>query len=329
MEIKKNKVFISHSNKGVEIVKAFVELLEDIGMPEDSIVCTSVPGYGIPGGKKIYEWLREQLLKYDIWMVFMLSYNYYASVASLNEMGAAWLAKTETTMILLPGFQISDIKGCIDSTEMGILLDGDLFELKHRLGELKENLGSEFSLPTVSETKWERYRDGFLEKIQLFANKTNKQKEVLNDYYIRDRTKVLLDVSQEILIYIYGYEQLMAGKNIDKKRFNEAKKRIFNDILCYGSEDSVKILMYFKKLLASGIDDNRSISTVQIIAPLVLMFMQVRYDATNIKLSPKEWYVEYTSQKMLDTGFYEKSFSEINRIVDLIDLSDFLRVDLR
>ena len=31
-------------------------------MPEDSIVCTSVPGYGIPGGKKIYEWLREQLL---------------------------------------------------------------------------------------------------------------------------------------------------------------------------------------------------------------------------------------------------------------------------
>ena len=45
MEIKKNKVFISHSNKGVEIVKAFVELLEDIGMPEDSIVCTSVPGY--------------------------------------------------------------------------------------------------------------------------------------------------------------------------------------------------------------------------------------------------------------------------------------------
>lgn len=235
MEIKKNKVFISHSNKGVEIVKAFVELLEDIGMPEDSIVCTSVPGYGIPGGKKIYEWLREQLLKYDIWMVFMLSYNYYASVASLNEMGAAWLAKTETTMILLPGFQISDIKGCIDSTEMGILLDGDLFELKHRLGELKENLGSEFSLPTVSETKWERYRDGFLEKIQLFANKTNKQKEVLNDYYIRDRTKVLLDVSQEILIYINGYEQLMAGKNIDKKRFNEAKKRIFNDILCYGS----------------------------------------------------------------------------------------------
>lgn len=42
MEIKKNKVFISHSNKDVEIVKAFVELLEDIGMPEDSIVCTSV-----------------------------------------------------------------------------------------------------------------------------------------------------------------------------------------------------------------------------------------------------------------------------------------------
>lgn len=181
MESNENKVFISHSSKDADIVKAFVELLEDIGMPEKSIICTSVPGYGIPGGKKIYEWLRAQLLNYNIHMIFMLSHNYYGSVASLNEMGAAWLAKTESTMVLLPGFNFSDIKGCIDSSEMGIALEGDISELKHRLGELKDSLCEEFKLPTISATKWERYRDGFLGKIQSDVNKESVQEENLDD----------------------------------------------------------------------------------------------------------------------------------------------------
>lgn len=34
--------------------KPWVDLLEDLGMPDGSIVCTSVPGHGIPGGAKIY-----------------------------------------------------------------------------------------------------------------------------------------------------------------------------------------------------------------------------------------------------------------------------------
>ena len=181
MGSKENKVFISHSSKDAEIVKAFVELLEDIGMPENSIVCTSVPGYGIPGGKKIYEWLREQLLNYNIHMIFMLSHNYYDSAASLNEMGAAWLAKTESTLVLLPGFSFSDIKGCIDPSEMGIALEGDMNELKHRLGELKDNLCEEFKLSPMSATKWERYRDGFLGKIQSNVSKESIQEEKLDD----------------------------------------------------------------------------------------------------------------------------------------------------
>lgn len=134
-----------------------------------------------PGGKKIYEWLREQLLNYNIHMIFMLSHNYYDSAASLNEMGAAWFAKTESTLVLLPGFGFSDIKGCIDSSEMGIALDGDINELKHRLGELKDNLCEEFKLSPMSATKWERYRDGFLGKIQSDVSKERIQEEKSDD----------------------------------------------------------------------------------------------------------------------------------------------------
>lgn len=120
-------------------------------------------------------------------MIFMLSHNYYDSAASLNEMGAAWLAKTESTLVLLPGFSFSDIKGCIDSSVMGIALEGDINELKHRLGELKDNLCEEFKLSTMSATKWERYRDGFLGKIQKEGMCINTDIEPLDEIKNFDR----------------------------------------------------------------------------------------------------------------------------------------------
>ena len=61
-EEKPHKLFISHSSKDKEYMEALAEMLEDIGMPDGSFVCTSVPGHGIPGGAKIFDWLRDQFL---------------------------------------------------------------------------------------------------------------------------------------------------------------------------------------------------------------------------------------------------------------------------
>lgn len=172
MKKKTNKLFISHSSNDKAYMKAFVELLEDIGMPDGTIVCTSVPGHGIPGGARIYDWLREQFTSCNLRVVFALSKNYYNSPASLNEMGAAWVTKATDTLLLLPGFDFKDIKGCIDPTEVGIRLEGDDEELKHRLNELKNTLISEFSLSQMSDTRWERHRNGFIEIVRGIAKET-------------------------------------------------------------------------------------------------------------------------------------------------------------
>lgn len=163
------KLFISHSSKDKEYIEAFVELLEDIGIPEGSIVCTSVPGYGIPGGVKLYDWLREQFTTCNLRVVFALSKNYYASAASLNEMGAAWVTKTTDTLMLLPGFGFKDIEGCIDPTTIGMKLDGDEEELKHRLNELKDTLLNEYSLQSITASRWERHRKTFIDKVRIIA----------------------------------------------------------------------------------------------------------------------------------------------------------------
>jgi hypothetical protein len=69
--------------------------------------------------------------------MFALSHNYYASAASLNEMGAAWVTKASDTLLLLPGFKFSEIEGCVDPREMGISFGMDDSELKHRLNGFK------------------------------------------------------------------------------------------------------------------------------------------------------------------------------------------------
>lgn len=158
-------IFISHSSKDKEYTKAFVDLLFTIGLNDEDIVCSSYPGLGVPLGNSIYEWLVAKFQEYDLHVFYFLSHNYYKSAASLNEMGAAWAMKQRWDSILLPGFDFSDISGCLDTTQIGIKLDGDIDELKHRLGELKDSIVKEFALRPISATRWEKARDGFIKRV--------------------------------------------------------------------------------------------------------------------------------------------------------------------
>lgn len=168
---KSHKILISHASQDQAYMDLFVELLEKLRLPTDAIICSSVPGYGIPGGRKIYEWLREQFMECDLHVIFVLSDNYYASPACLNEMGAAWVTKSSSTLFLLPGFRFEDIKGCIDHTQVGISFDSSDGELKHRLNELREDLIEEYSLDANPDIRWERARDRFIQQVRELGKK--------------------------------------------------------------------------------------------------------------------------------------------------------------
>ena len=56
--------------------------------------------------------------------------------------------------------------------------------MKEKLGELKRKFGTKFSLSTISDTRWERKRDEFVESMvslagQMQEEKTKEQKENL------------------------------------------------------------------------------------------------------------------------------------------------------
>lgn len=161
----KPKIFISHSSKDVKYVEPIVELLADIGMTNDNLFCSSIPDYGIPLNQDIYEYLSSLFSENELYVIFVLSSNYYGSPACLNEMGAAWVLKNEYTSILLPKFEYQEIDGAVNPNKIGMKLDDDDELLKKRLGELKDIISEKFSI-SVPDMRWERKRNDFINTIR-------------------------------------------------------------------------------------------------------------------------------------------------------------------
>lgn len=158
--MKEKILFISHSIMDLDYIKLLVNVLTNIGLPQKQIFCSSIPGYGIPLNEKIYDYLKKQFNK-DITVLFVLSDNYYNSVACLNEMGATWVTTSNYISLLLPSFEYAKIKGAIDPTVISFKVDD-----KYRLTEFKNYLINLFELNSIRDETWELYKDEFLEKLE-------------------------------------------------------------------------------------------------------------------------------------------------------------------
>ena len=155
-------LFISHASSDEKTVTGLVEMLRTIGFNKKNLFCSSVPGYDIPEGEDIYDFLQEKLTGYKLFVIYVLSESYYNSVACLNEMGAAWVLKANYSTIILPGFQIPEIKGAINPRKMAVVLE-DGKRVNGKLTQLKDRLVEFFDLPeTEDDTIWENDRNKFI-----------------------------------------------------------------------------------------------------------------------------------------------------------------------
>lgn len=136
-------IFISHSSKNKNFGNALVSLLTGVGVKDDEIIFTSNDAYGIPIGKSIFNWLKSRISEKPH-VLYLLSPEYYQSVACLNEMGAAWVVENKHTMIFTPEFNLSSpefLNGAIDPREIGFYIDNH-----DKLIAFIESLRSDFSI---------------------------------------------------------------------------------------------------------------------------------------------------------------------------------------
>lgn len=158
------KIFISHASDDAQYVEKLVSLLEDIGLQREHIFCSSVPEYGIPLGQDIFDYLKNQFKENDLYVIFILSDNYYKSAACLNEMGAAWVLQSDYQALLLPGFDFKNIKGAINPGKISFKLDNKK-ERRLRTNQLKESILGYLNIAPPDSDIWERHRDKFFDEI--------------------------------------------------------------------------------------------------------------------------------------------------------------------
>lgn len=179
-DLKKNqsplkKVFISHASKDISAIKNIVELLELIGFDKSSMFCSSIEPYGIPTHMDIYEYLKNQFNEFDLHVIFVLSPNYYNSVACLNEMGAAWVLSCSKTVMLLPGFNFSDINGAINPRQIAIqfkdgMNEDELYNLKSRVSNFIKEMAH---ICNNSHIIREERRDSFICAMNAYTDATS------------------------------------------------------------------------------------------------------------------------------------------------------------
>lgn len=137
------KIFISHSSKNKFYGDKLVDLLRLIGIKEKEIIYTSNSAYGIPVGSNIFTWLKAQISEKPF-VIYLLSEEYYQSIACLNEMGAAWVIENKHIAIFTPTFDLSSKEfqnGALDPRELGFYITN-----KERILSFIENLPEDFQV---------------------------------------------------------------------------------------------------------------------------------------------------------------------------------------
>lgn len=171
-------ILISHAHKDEKYVTELVELIKVTGIEKAGvkIICSSFPGHGIPGDVNIYDYLKREL-NGNVWVIYVLSQNYYNSAACLNEMGATWVQNKKYSTFLIPNFQFSEIRGAIDPAKNSFKLND-----KRNLNDFKNILLEAFKLK-VNDNIWESVRDTALERITGIAKlELEKSKMTEVDY---------------------------------------------------------------------------------------------------------------------------------------------------
>lgn len=197
---KKPMVFISHSSKDKEFVVALVDLLETLGFNSSNLFCSSVDGYGIGLSEDIFETLRSLFNEHNLFVIFIHSPRYYKSVVSLNEMGAAWVLRTNFCSFLTTDMEFEKMSGVVNGNSLSIKVDNE--NAFYRLTELKNKLIKTFELNDIDSSKWERKCNKFLEivtAIEYPSENVNTQPEDKSSNAIKTEVNEIVTFNEQEL----------------------------------------------------------------------------------------------------------------------------------
>jgi hypothetical protein len=214
------RVFISHSSKDTAFVEALVDLLEFLGLNKDTMFCSSVAGYGIGLSGRIIDNLLSQFKNYRLFVILVHSPRYYNSPISMNEMGAAWVLKSDFCSILTQDMDYNMMSGVINDDPISIKVNDK--SAPYLLNELKDKLINFFNLEVPDQNRWETKRLNFLRLVdsQFKEVSSDKSSELEKEYKRLQLEKLKREADELKKAQIKG--------NIIKSGKSGRELRIFN-----------------------------------------------------------------------------------------------------
>ncbi len=227
------KIFISHSSQNKNYGNELVDLLTGIGVKDDEIIFTSNDAYGIPIGQNIFYWLKSRISEKPH-VLYLLSPEYYRSVACLNEMGAAWVVENKHTMIFTPEFNLSSpefLNGAINPREIGFYIDNH-----DKLIAFVESLRIDFVISLNQVLISQKIRL-FLENIKTFnpivVSSPELSPVVSNNVSFKD---------QELATH---EQKIQVKPIVNRTEMNSAKSRLLMDLESNKLKDEDVLLIHY------------------------------------------------------------------------------------
>lgn len=149
-EKKEPIIFLSHASANKTYGTALRDYMIGLGIKNEQLVYTSHHRNKVPMGKNFCDYLREQINR-EVFVVYLLSEDFFKSAMCLNEMGAAWVRQRDYDMVFVPNFDFTNYSynNCaVDPKKIGAVLNGDkdcianikvLKKKIQKLFELKDN----------------------------------------------------------------------------------------------------------------------------------------------------------------------------------------------
>lgn len=179
------KLFISHSSKDVEFITKLVELIRSaLNLRVEDIRCTSVDGYGLPGGTNTDEQLKQEVHSAEAF-VGVISTASIQSIYVVFELGARWGAGKHLIPLLTLGTDTSVLGGPLGG------ITALRASKRAQLIRLVEELGKSLSIAPQPASSWSSHIEAILklpvstpseqtEKVRTGPDPTN-YKMVTND----------------------------------------------------------------------------------------------------------------------------------------------------
>ena len=172
------EIFISHAVSDKILAEHLVNFLtEAIGVPADSIFCSSVEGYGVPLTKDFNLYIKDKI-KHPKLVILLMTETYMERPFCLMELGAAWSLSHDALPIIVPPIEFGTVVKTLGLTQgWNIKQESGLNDIRSVIKK------AGIQLEPRSDHTWDKKRKQWIAKLPTVLKKLPKASSVSIEKY--------------------------------------------------------------------------------------------------------------------------------------------------